>query len=218
MKDKPFSVEEIELIVAKYSDTKTEYLAKQLNRSIRSIYGIANKLKLRKSESFLKSASSGRLQKGTTFGNLTTFKKGHIPKNKGKKLEEFMRPETAERFRANMFKKGCIPHNAYKDGMETICTDTDGRKYIKIKVSGVKKLVLKHYKVYLEAFGNLPEGYIITFKDGNTLNCNPENLKAITRQENMLRNSIHRFPEELKSVIRLLSKLNKKTQSYEKQN
>ena len=218
MKGKPFSEEEIELIKSKYSDTRTDELATQLNRSLISIYSLANRFHLKKSETFLKSAASGRLQKGTKIGISTFYLKGHIPANTGKKMEEFMKPETLEKFKANQFKKGNIPPNSYEDGMESIYTDVDGRQYIKIKVPGIKRMVFKHCVVYTEAFGELPEGYIITFKDGNTLNCIPENLKAITRQENMQRNSINRFPEELKSVIRLLSKLNKKTQAHEKQN
>jgi hypothetical protein len=218
MKGKPFSEEEIQVIKAKYADNKTEELAKQLNRSTRSIYSVANDFKLKKSESFLNSPSSGRLQKGSDIGKDFLFEKGHIPPNKGKKLEEFMKPETIEIFKANMYKKGNIPHNAYEDGEETIYTDKEGRQYLKIKVPGIRKLVFKHYVVYSEAFGELQENHIIIFKDGNSLNCIAENLKAITKQENMKRNSIHRFPEELKSVIRLLSKLNKQTQKHEKQN
>lgn len=213
-----FSEKEIELVKSNYADTKTEELAKQLNRSLKSIYALANRLNLKKSTTFLNSPSSGRLQKGNTGGNSTTFKPGHIPKTKGKKLEDFLTPESAEKFKSNMFKPGHIPHNAFKDGMESIYTDVDGRQYVKIKVPGIRRMVFKHSVVYTEAFGELPEGFIIKFKDGNTLNCIPENLQAITRQENMQRNSINRFPQELKSVIRLLSKLNKKTQAHEKQN
>lgn len=213
-----FSEQEIELIKIMYANTKTEELAKQFNKSLKSIYALANRLNLKKSPTFLNSPLSGRLQKGNTIGKSTTFKPGHTPKTKGKKLEDFLNQESAKKFRANMFKPGHIPHNAFQDGMESIYTDVDGRQYVKIKVPGIKRMVFKHSVVYTETFGEIPEGYIITFKDGNTLNCIPENLKAISRQENMHRNSINRFPQELKSVIRLLSKLNKKTQAHEKQN
>ncbi len=218
MKGKPFTVEEIEHVKANYANNSSAKIAKEIGRTTRSIYSLANKFKLKKSEAFLNSELSGRLKSGSTIGLATKFKKGNVPPNKGKKMEDFMTPELAAKFRSNMFKKGQAPHNSYPDWKETIHTDSaTGRQYIKIKVPGIKKLVFKHYFLYNQKFGNLPEGFIVTFKDGNSLNCVIENLEAISMQSNMIRNSINRFPEELKSVIRLLSKLNKKTQQHEKQ-
>jgi hypothetical protein len=217
MERKTFTSAQIEHVKANYANTSTATIAKEIDRTIRSVYGLANKLNLKKSEAFLNSEFSGRLKPGSTIGLKTTFKKGRIPHTKGKKIEEFMSPETAEKFRANMFKKGNVPHNTFTDGMESIYTDVTGRQYFKVKVPGIKNLVFKHHLLYTQHHGSIPDGYVIIFKDGNSLNCTPENLEAITKEANMLRNSINRFPEELKSVIRLLSKLTKKTQSHEKQ-
>lgn len=43
------------------------------------------------------------------------------------------------------------------------------------------------------------------------------NLELISREENMRRNTIHHYPEELKEVIRTFSKLNKKINNAKKQ-
>jgi hypothetical protein len=64
--------------------------------------------------------------------------------------------------------------------------------------------------------GPVPQGKIVCFKDHNTLNCSIENLMLLSRAENMQRNTIHRYPDELKSTIRLVSKLKRKIN--EKQN
>jgi hypothetical protein len=213
-----FTEDEILFLKEKYDNTSTSDLAKLMNRPIRSIYGKAHELGLKKSSEFLQSALSGRLQKGNTLGADFTFKKGHIPPNKGKKITEFMDSITQEKFKANMFKPGNTPHNACKDWEERIYTDTNGKKYIKIKVPGINKMVFKHIWLYTKTYGEIPKGNVVAFMDGNSLNCVAENLRTIPMAENMLRNSIQRFPEELKSVIRLLSKLNKKIEQNEKQN
>lgn len=50
---------------------------------------------------------------------------------------------------------------------------------------------------------------IVTFRDRNPQNVVIENLELISRQEGMKRNSIQNYPKEVKSTIRLLSKLKK---------
>lgn len=42
-----------------------------------------------------------------------------------------------------------------------------------------------HYYNWIKKHGPIPEGFILSFIDGDTLNCEPENLKLITRQQNM---------------------------------
>jgi hypothetical protein len=201
---------EINYVKANYADLSSVDIAQKLNRPLSSIYGLAYKLGLKKSEAFLKSEKSGRLSAGDKrIGTNTQFIKGHKPANAGKKMEEFMSPETLKKFKSNFFKKGNVPHNAYKDWEEGFVKFSDGNSYIRIKVPGIRKLVFKHVWLFMKAHGSIPEGHVISFIDGNSMNCVFENLKAIPKTENMKRNSIMRFPEELRSVIRLLSKLNK---------
>lgn len=78
--------------------------------------------------------------------------------------------------------------------------------YVEIRIRK-GKYVLKHRHVWEQANGKVPKGYIVVFKDRNQNNIVVENLELISREENMQRNTIHRFPYELKSTIRLVNKL-----------
>jgi hypothetical protein len=212
-----WTAEELDILKEKYPNTKTEALVDVINHSLRSIYGKAKQLGLKKSPDFLNSPDSGRLSKGTTAGAGYRFKPGQIPPNKGKKMEEFMKPEQIKRFKENMFKAGDLPHNTCKDWEERIITYSDGHSYIRIKVPGIRKLVFKHHWLYIQKFGTIPDKHIVRFIDGNSLNCTIENLECIPKKQNMANNSIMRFPEELRKVIHLLTKLNKLTKEHEKQ-
>lgn len=140
------------------------------------------------------------------------FKKGHVPENKGKRQVEFMSPEAIERTKKTRFTKGHLPHNTKSDGKITIRQDhqsRSGRFYKWIRLSKGKWQMLSHY-VWEQANGPIPEGHMIWFKDGNSLNCDLSNLEMITNAENMLRNSRHKYPKEVIPTMVLLNKLNKK--------
>jgi len=79
-----------------------------------------------------------------------------------------------------------------------------------IKLPGQRKLVYKHKWVWEQATGKkVPKAHNIVFKDGDNLNTNIENLECISNAELMRRNTIHRYPQELVSQIRKVSKLKK---------
>ena len=132
------------------------------------------------------------------------FKKGAISFNKGKKQSEFMSAAAIEKSKATRFKKGSIPHNTQYDGHERITKDG----YIEIRLS-IGKYRLKHLNEWEKLNGALPKGSCLRCVDGNQLNTDPSNWILITRAENMKQNTIHRYPEEIKQIIRLKSKLQK---------
>lgn len=201
--------EEIEQLKKLYPDTKTSLIAKEFKRPIYSVYGQATALGLKKSEAFKLSAESGRVKKGTTLGKNTMFKPGSTPKNKGKKIEEFMRPETIEKFKQHCFKKGVKPHNTKNDGDVVLRKDKNGYKYQYIRLS-LRIWQLYHIYIWEQKNGPVPADHLITFKDGNQLNVTIENLECITKVDNMLRNSIHRLPPELIEIIQITKRINKK--------
>lgn len=143
------------------------------------------------------------------------YKKGREPENKGRKQSEYMSPEMIAKTARTRFKKGQTPHNALQDWQESIVKDKRGIPYIKIKVPGERILIYKHVWLWREANGKIPKGSIIVFKDKNTMNFDLENLECITKAENMLRNSIQNYPEDLKQVIQAKSILNKTLKKYE---
>jgi hypothetical protein len=153
---------------------------------------------------------------GIVTGNNTKFKKGIVPFNKGKKVETWMRPELIEKMKRTSFKKGDLPHNTLHDGAISIRTDKTGKKYKYIRLKQAK-WELYHRFLWMEAYGKIPQGSLIVFKDGNEMNCVLENLELITMKVNMERNTIHRYPEEVKGAIRIVSKLKRKINHYEEQ-
>ncbi len=94
--------------------------------------------------------------------------------NKGIK----MKPSTYEKCSATMFKKGHIPLNKKPIGSERV--NVDG--YVEIKVTESGNWKLKHRYVY-EQHHNVKLGRndIVTFLDGNPLNCDIENLVKVDR-------------------------------------
>lgn len=111
------------------------------------------------------------------------FKKGQIPKNKGKKMPDDMR----EKIKHTFFKKGHQPHNAKKNGDE-VKRRSKGKEYWMIKVPGRTKIVYKHRYLWELHHGSIPKGFNVQFKDGNTLNCVIENLYLIDRSNQVIEN------------------------------
>jgi len=142
--------------------------------------------------------------------NIGRIKPGNIPFTKGKKQTEFMSADAIERTKPFRFKAGHLPPNTYKEmGVIVIRKDKRGVPYNMIKL-GHRNWIHLHVQLYKMAFGEIPKGNIIRFKDGNTMNCTLDNLEMITRKENMERNTIQRFPKELKEVIQLNNRIKRK--------
>lgn len=71
-----------------------------------------------------------------------------------------------------------------------------------------------HYAPYLwtKHNGDIPDGYVIGFKDKNQLNCKIENLICIDRTTHVIRHRkkyFDKYPEELQESIILISKIKK---------
>ena len=140
---------------------------------------------------------------------MNRFKKGHTPFNRGKKQSEYMKLEAIEQSKATRFKKGHKPHNTKYDGVISLRPDKSGRTYKYIRISeGVWELY--HRSVWERVNGKIPEGHLIAFKDGNSLNTRLDNLEVISMTENMYRNSVHDYPEEVIPSMVLIKQLDNK--------
>jgi hypothetical protein len=104
--------------------------------------------------------------------NSGKFQKGH-------KNEHPMPPREAN---SGSFKKGNKPHNTREIGYQ--CKHSDGYTYVKTE-NGMELLQRVVYKLH---YGNIPEGYIVIFKDNNHDDFAPDNLEAISRTEHLRRN------------------------------
>lgn len=201
-----WSAEEIEIITNLFADNYTADVCAILNRSYGSVTNQANLLNLRKSDNFKTAELQKQAERLKVVGARFKFKKGRQPSNKGIKVSK----EVYAQMEATMFKKGSVPANTKFDGYERISKDG----YIEVRIRK-GKFVRKHRLLYEKHHGKIEPGFIIVFKDGNKKNLAIENLKKISKKENIERNSIHRLPDELKSVIKILNKL--KTKINEKQ-
>ena len=202
-----WTADEIETVRINYADQPTYLIAALIGCKESAVYWMAHKLGLRKSEQYLATPFSGRLRPGSNRGATTQFKPGHISANKG-----LRRPGWAPgRMRETQFRKGEMHGRAealYQPiGAERISKDG----YLERKINDDLPLQRRWRAVHLLAWeaanGPLPKGHCLTFRDGNRRNIALDNLDLITRAERMRRNTIHRYPPELKQTIRVAGKL-----------
>ena len=205
---------ELRTLKALYPDVQGKEIALILKRPLKQVYSKAAYLQLKKSEGFLKSMRSGRRNVLDFHAKEHQFPKGHVPYNKGKKWSEYLSEETKDKMRKTTFKKGNVPANTKSDGEITLRNDGSGLSYKHIRIKSGKWVMLHIYN-WQKKYGNVPEGYIIVFKTPDRSNCEVSNLELITREENMARNSIQRFPEDLIKTIKTLSRLKKEINGKE---
>jgi hypothetical protein len=193
-------------VIRRYPFESTALIAKDLGISRSKVYNIAYRYKLLKDPQYLKTASSGRYEAGMRNGEAFQFKPGHTPYNKGKQMPA----ETYEKVKKAMFKQGHKPHNTKPVGTINVRADTSGRLYQYIKIKDSHWELLQRH-VWTQANGEIPKGCVINFIDGNYLNCELSNLQVKTRGEMAVMNSIHRYPAEVRDLIKLTNKLKSKT-------
>jgi hypothetical protein len=186
---------------------KTADIAVMINRPIGGVNGKAYNLKIKKSTNYMKALLEIESKKLATAGKQYQFKKGQTSHNKGKKMPA----ELYEKCKRTMFKPGNKPGNIKKLG--AIRKDVDGYTYVKIADGDWR---LKHRVIYENVNGPVPANHVVIFKDNNMNNFDINNLQMISQKENMLRNTIHQYPEQIQELIKLKNKLKKKIN--EKQN
>lgn len=212
-----WTLQMIEYLKRNYENVRTYDIALKLNISVSSVYNKAFSLGLKKSIDFIKE-NSRENWKNNLKAQQNVYKKGRVPENKGKKQHEYMSQDSIERTKLTRFKKNHIPHNAKADGDEVIRKDSSGNQYLMIKLPQNRKLVYKHLWVWESANGNVPKGFNVVFKNGNTLDCRLENLEMLSNSELMSKNSMQRFPEELRQLIQLKGALKRQINKIENKN
>lgn len=185
MKRKYWTDEEVQYLKENYYSTDMQTLCDELDRSVSQVYNKAFILKLKRDPKFM-----DRVDNLLKHGAKTRFKKQHTPWNKGKKI--------ALARNTGMFEKGNVPPN-YKP-VGTISLRADGYYWIKIADPG--KWQLHHRVLWERAYGAIPEGMNIAFKNGNAHDIRLENLEMVSNKKNMQRNTLHQYPDDIKGVIR----------------
>lgn len=212
-----WTLKELKLLRYLYPDHPTNIIAKKLKRNISAVYNAAFVYGVKKSKTFLQGNNSGRFKKLSNAGKRFQFKRGHTPFNKGKKWRDYMSHQAKLSALKTAYRKGHEPHNTKSDLDISVRKDKSGNnyKYIRLKKGKWKPL---HVYNWEKKYGKIPKGHIVVFKTRHsTDNCHVKNLELITRQENMSRNTIHRYPAELKQTIRTLNKLKNQIKKDEKE-
>lgn len=203
-----WSVDEEQLLRERYPHEDTASIAADLGRPLERVYSKAAALGLHKSAEFMVVCQQRCGQQRAETGRPTRFKPGMTPWNKGLKGLP-----SSGRMKETQFGKGNKPHTWVPVGTEQV---RDGYLYRKMTDFGGRhdwKLV--HVMLWVEHNGPVPEGHCLSFRDGNKQNITLDNLELITRAERMRRNTIHRYPPELKDAIRAVGRLKRTIREIE---
>lgn len=167
-----------------YATHKLKDISEIMGRSVSSVANRRVKLGLRRTSEQQANIGDG------------CFKPGQKPWNAGKKGWK-----AGGRSAETRFKKGEKPSNTWRPiGAERI--SKDGLLQRKVSDTGDKRIDWRpvHVLIWEAENGPVPEGHIVVFKDRDRRNLSPDNLEAVTRAENMRRNSIDRYPPEYRQA------------------
>lgn len=191
MKGRRWTKAEIDYLLKAYAERSNADLAAFLHRPARTIGLKARSLGVYKSPEF-----AGRQHK------VGQFRKGHKPFNAGRKQETYMTAEGVARSSRTRFQPGV--ENTASPTLRPVgyeCQRNEkGKIYIWIKPEG-RRMMPKHRWLWEQAYGPIPKGHNVQFKDGNTLNCVLDNLYLISRAA-QVRKNWDNLPDERKAACR----------------
>jgi hypothetical protein len=201
-----------------FPETPTRDIAQAMGMTTGQVNARAHKLGLTKSSAYYKRMAR---EQGAAMRDLnhparkTQFRKGHAPANKGKKGWQAGGRSTETQFKPG--HRGGRALDTYKPiGTERLSKEG----YLERKINDDLPLQKRWRAVHLiewEAVnGPIPAGHCLIFINGNKQDIRLENLQLITRAENMRRNSIHRYPEEIKDTMRLVGRVKRKANKLRK--
>lgn len=195
--------------IHKYTNEQSQFIvnnAKGLgNEELKNIFNIQFNLELTKEQ--IKGFKSNHHVSSGLDGR---FKKGDIsiPWNKGTK--------GLTKSNKTSFKEGNII-NCKPIGTERI-DNKDG--YLYIKTEQPNKWQLKHRVIWEKAYGKIPKGDKLVFKDGNRQNIDLDNLILLTPSEELImnRNKFFSNTKEITETGVLIAKVMDKTNKLKRYN
>jgi hypothetical protein len=195
----PWSSYEDKVLHEGYAKGRSAEIAKITGRSLSAVYQRAARRGLKVDEDVISSYARDKLVK---HGKATAFKPGNKPHNAGIKGWD-----AGGRSSKTRFTKGNRPPQWKPVG--SLSRDRDGYTMIKVSDAGKRRerWRLVHVFIWETENGPVPSGHVVAFRDGNKDNLDIDNLEVVTKAEMMNRNSLHRLPEDLKTMIRACTSL-----------
>jgi hypothetical protein len=210
---------ELEVVRKLYAGRPTKEIARNIGRSVLSVYQAAAKLGLRKDEAYVRGPEGPGFQAGHRFGVATRFPKGHVPGNKGLRRPGWH----AGRMKDTQFQKGRRSGAAARNWkpVGTVLPDSEGFLRIKVReaVCGKEPFGFGNVRVWPllsrhtweQHKGPIPQNHVIVYKDGDRSNCAIENLECVHRRVLAERNRMwNAYPRELAEAIQLNGVLKRK--------
>jgi hypothetical protein len=150
--------------------------------------------------------STGKLSGGTDNIRSWQFKRGGVPWNKGMKGMAPLSPKS-------VFQPGNRSGQALHNWMPVGSTRVNSDGYLVRKIADVpaaqqhKNWRAEHRLVWEAKYGPVPAGHAVVFKPGRhstrAEDITPDALEMITRAELMHRNSVQRYPDDLRRLVQL---------------
>lgn len=166
---RPWTHREDNYLRRHYLTMKNRELGQALGRSLFAVYSRLTKLGIERPAEVRE-----RLQASTQF------QKGQTPFNKGLK--------GIHHSPATEFKPGHRPANTKYDGCIRLRYHKRSKHPMKFIRIAKMVWVPLHRHIWEKKHGPIPAGHLISFKDGNSMNCKLSNLRLISKAENALRN------------------------------
>lgn len=173
--------EQKDFLLNNYLGIGNAELTNLINKKFKTNF-TTNQIKTYKNNHHLNSGLTGR------------FEKGSVPFNKGKKWSEFMTEEGMKNSSKTWFKKGHDPANMDKIGTEKwklSHNQRDDEGFLCVKIQDKKgryNWKQKHRLIWEEAYGKIPKGYKVIFKDGDRHHIELDNLALVSNSEMLILN------------------------------
>lgn len=202
-----FTPEEDRYLKDHYLEQSLNQLADSLGRAMGSVAGRVKLLGLVVPDEIKKQRHIDSFKTLAESGKISRFKKGHIPHNKGGKMDA----ETYRKCEKTMFPKGHIPHNTKHFGKPYL--------YIRKRKNGYEEKIWfiqegtnkrSAYLAYLcRQHGIDLQGKKPRLKPGFNHSQPPtiNDIIIVSNGENMELNTIHRYPTEVVKLIKAKSAL-----------
>lgn len=148
------------------------------------------------------------------FRKQSQLKKGNIPFNKGVPIDQWMSKDKIENSKATRFKKGDKIYNEKSDFELSLRSVNSGYPYYYIRLKKAK-WTLYHRWLWEFAYGKIPSGYNVQFKDGNSLNVTLSNLFLISKKDQSVinKNGGKSLPIDFHNTVLLIQEIKNKLKS-----